>query len=354
MGIWRGTKRQFMNFFKNLNKETNKFGINFPLNEIKFGKSVDFLDVTLYLDEENNIHYKGYSKPTDAKRFLNPLSFHPQHVFKSVPMSQMIRTFNRNSEQESLNAELIELKNDLVKSGYKAEVLDELEIDLRQKRSNPLEENTTTETPNQNTLTFPIYYFDGLNEFKKLIYGLGEDLTSIMGEVKIVFAIKKGKSIGNSIVKNRSLCIELNENATNQRCNAGGCLQCPLVVNTNTMTINNKILRIPNNLNCKTNNAIYLWKCNICDKENCYFGRTTQKGHKRTNGHRNCFNNGNFSKSALSMHATDKHPDSIRLDNFEIAIVKQVSPRNLKREEFRFIDKYRTKCLGLNRYKTLI
>ena len=54
------------------------------------------------------------------------------------------------------------------------------------------------------------------------------------------------------------------------------------------------------------------------------------------------------------MHARDKHPDNINLGNFEIAIIKQVSPRNIKREEFRVIDKYRTKCLGLNRYKTLI
>ena len=53
------------------------------------------------------------------------------------------------------------------------------------------------------------------------------------------------------------------------------------------------------------------------------------------------------------MHTKDKHPDNMILDNFKIAIVKETSPRNLKREEFRMVEKYRTKLLGLNRYKTL-
>ena len=48
----------------------------------------------------------------------------------------------------------------------------------------------------------------------------------------------------------------------------------------------------------------------------------------------------------------NKHPENMSLENFEIAIVKQVPPRRLKREEFRYIEKYRTKTL--DRYKTLV
>ena len=96
-----------------------------------------------------------------------------------------------------------------------------------------------------------------------------------------------------------------------------------------------------------------MWKCSICDKQNAYFGRTTQRVHQRTNGHRNCFNNEDFQKSAWSMHAMDKHPENMDLKNYNIAIVKQATPRTIKREEFRFIDKYRTEVLGLNRYKTI-
>ena len=77
IGIWRGTRRSFENFVKRLNKETNKYGINFQINEIEFGKSVNFLDITLYINENNRIQHKSYMKPTDAKHYLGPQSFHP-------------------------------------------------------------------------------------------------------------------------------------------------------------------------------------------------------------------------------------------------------------------------------------
>ena len=46
---------------------------------------------------------------------------------------------------------------------------------------------------------------------------------------------------------------------------------------------------VPWSLNCKTLNVIYLWKWKLCHDE-CYFGRTPQKCHVWTNGHRSCFN----------------------------------------------------------------
>ena len=60
-----------------------------------------------------------------------------------------------------------------------------------------------------------------------------------------------------------------------------------------------------------------------------------------------------WEKSAIPMHAKDMHQTQFSLDNFSISIVKKVSPQQLRREEFRFIDKYRTIPLGLNRYKVL-
>ena len=51
------------------------------------------------------------------------------------------------------------------------------------------------------------------------------------------------------------------------------------------------------------------------------------------------------------MHAKEVHQEEFSLSNFSVAVVKKVSPQQLRREEFRFIDKYRTIPLGLNRYK---
>ena len=129
-------------------------------------------------------------------------------------------------------------------------------------------------------------------------------------------------------------------------------MQCPLINNENTLILNDEIVRIPSHLNCKAKNIIYMWVCKLCVKKEAYFGRTTQECHDRTSGHRSCFTTeGKWDKSALSMHAKEVHQTTFSLDIFTVSVVKKVSPQQLRREEFRFTDKYRTITHGLNRYK---
>ena len=89
----------------------------------------------------------------------------------------------------------------------------------------------------------------------------------------------------------------------------------------------------------------------MCEGKEVYFGRTTQKCRNRTSGHRKSFNEEKSDISALSMHAREVHQTTFSLDIFNIAVVSKVSPQRLRREEFRYIEKYRTNSLGLNRYK---
>ena len=349
IGIWRGTKRSFDSFVNQLNKEASKLGIKFPVSEIQFGRSIDFLDLTVYLDEDNTIQYKGYTKPTDAKRYLNSKSFHPKSVFKSIPFSQMIRTIENNSREETRTTQMNDLVKHFENSGYNRQKLQELKEKAIGK--------TTTRNPtesynnNNNTLVFPVYYFDGIEQFKSMVWELQDDIKQLIGNTRIMFTLKKGSSIGNTLVRNKALCMENPSNSTNQKCNAPGCQQCPLVNTEQKMTINDINISIPRSLNCKTRNVIYLWKCKLCRTNECYFGRTTQKCHSRTNGHRGCFKDDKWEKSALSMHAKDMHDPNFTLDNFNISIIKKISPHHIRREEFRFIEKYRTIQLGLNRYK---
>ena len=197
IGIWKGTKRTFISFLKKLNKETNKYGINFPIDEAQFGKTVHFLDVTFFIDENNVIQYKSYTKPTDSKRYLRPQSFHPKTIFESVPYSQMIRTLERNSTAQTKAAEMDTLKKDFVKSGYSSAELQKIEMRAEEQAG---QEATIDETE---TLTFPLFYFDGINKLKKIISDFSTELQQIVGETRIVMAIKKNPSIGTNLLKTK-------------------------------------------------------------------------------------------------------------------------------------------------------
>ena len=79
------------------------------------------------------------------------------------------------------------------------------------------------------------------------------------------------------------------------------------------VVVNNKSIPIPKSLNCKFKNVVYLWLCNLCTRKEAYFGRTIQQCRDRSSGHRKCFNELNWKKSALSMHAKDRHKDNFSL-----------------------------------------
>ena len=132
-------------------------------------------------------------------------------------------------------------------------------------------------------MVFPVHHFEGIKEFKKVLFGLKTEIQALIGEeTRIMLALKKSSSIWNSVVRNKQLSI-LNF-VTSQRCDIPGCHQCPLTNDQSRLTINNELVRVPINLNCKSKNVIYVWLCKICAE--AYFGRTTQESHDRTSGHR--------------------------------------------------------------------
>ena len=345
IGVWRGTKRSFINFVTQLNAETMKYGIKFPINEIQFGRSVHCLDLAAYLDDNNIIHYRGYAKPTDAKRYLNPNSFHPRSVFNSIPFSQMLRTVRNNSKEETKTVELNQCMAHFEASGYSTSKL----VELKEKAVNKAT-TIDTSSDDRDTLVFPVHFFDGVSEFKEVVRSLDTEINQLIGDTRIMFALKKGSSIGNRVVQNKQLSFP-NSTSDDQHCKSRGCRQCPLVNGSTSVVINGNTLYIPRHLNCKSRNIIYMWICKLCREKETYFGRTTQECHNRTSGHRGCFDQEKWDKSALSMHAREVHQMQFSLDIFTVAVVKKVSPQRLRREEYKFVEKFRTNAMGLNRYK---
>ena len=130
----------------------------------------------------------------------------------------------------------------------------------------------------------------------------------------------------------------------NQKCNAQNCQQCPLINTSDQITVNKMTVRKQKNLNCKSRNVLYLWQCQLCIEDDSYIGRTIQKSHERTNTHRSCFTDeSKWESSALSMHAKSVHPIYFDLSYFNITLWKKISPQRIRREEFKFMDKFKTK-----------
>ena len=183
-------------------------------------------------------------------RYLNPMSFHPQSVFNSIPFSQFLRTLRNNSNNQTRNLELEQCLEHFVSSGYHREKLQTLK--------NKALQNFPTQNLSSNeleTLTFQVHYFSGIAELKTLLHSLDREMRQLIGDTRVVVAMQKGSTIGNNVVRNKQLSMP-SASADSQRYGGRGCMQCPLMNNEKTLVVNDNVVRIPSHLNCKAKNII--------------------------------------------------------------------------------------------------
>ena len=102
-----------------------------------------------------------------------------------------------------------------------------------------------------------------------------------------------------------------------------------------------KNVKLDYRCDCSTNCVIYIYMCNICkENESFYTGQTVNSCKMRANGHRSCFTEKLYKKSALSHHIFKDHPEhfSKKLSNYSLGVIKTTSGSGLKRAEDYFVE----------------
>ena len=99
-GIWRHDEDSLTRFHTHVNQQHPKIQAT-----LSFGKSVNFLDLTIYL-EDNRLGFKLFCKPTDSHMLLPTNSHHPNHTFKGIVYGQILRLATRSSSRAEFDASL--------------------------------------------------------------------------------------------------------------------------------------------------------------------------------------------------------------------------------------------------------
>ena len=87
--IWEHSKEDFYKFVKILNSHHPSITVKAELSS----ESMHFLDTVVYkqTDLRRQAHTKVYLKPTDTLELLHKKSHHPNHTFKGLIKSQILR-----------------------------------------------------------------------------------------------------------------------------------------------------------------------------------------------------------------------------------------------------------------------
>ena len=114
--FWRGSEEQLIEFVNFLNTfhPTIKFkcvkGTNYNFETRK----VDFLDTTLWVDDEGFIQSTLYSKPSRVVQYLMPSSSHPSHITKNIPYSLAYRLLRIECTPAFFEKNLLQLEKELL------------------------------------------------------------------------------------------------------------------------------------------------------------------------------------------------------------------------------------------------
>ena len=82
--------------------------------------------------------------------------------------------------------------------------------------------------PSTTNIVFPVHHFFEMPQLKVVLKDIETDIQALLGPTKVVVASKKGRSIGNRVLRNSAICRTPGEDKSDrvQKCNAPQCLTC--------------------------------------------------------------------------------------------------------------------------------
>ena len=126
------------------------------------------------------------------------------------------------------------------------------------------------------------------------------------------------------------------------------CSACPYIKEGNAIKLNDKMWKITSNVNCETQNSIYVIECNIDSCKKRYIGESERKLRERITEHRGYINN-NMKNMATGHHF---NLPGHSIDNLTITIIEKVRKNDTlyrkEREKF-YIRKFNTFYNGMNK-----
>ena len=352
--IWEHGEEELKEFIKKLNEyhPTIKFTAEWSKEEISF------LDVKVSL-KEGDIKTDLFVKSTDTHQFLEPTSCHPYHCKKGIPYSQALRYNRICSDNVNFDKRCNELEGWLLEQGYNEKMVRSQILKAREKSRENLLENVNTRSSEQK-LTFNITYYPVFQNVRNILEELhillapDKEHRKVFPEIPVV-GFRNGKSLKDHLV--RAVLPKINKSFGSEPCGKSRCQVCNYISTTDRFTTktSGETFKIKDGpLNCDSDKVLYLLKCNVCDEEAPYVGKSYTKFRLRFNNykskHRSFRKGNNKQVPQKRFHSHYSQHDHDGIDNWSFTLIEQCDTHEqLKQRETFWQHRLKTFYpLGLN------
>ena len=249
--VWDHGRENLNTFLDVLNSHHPNVKLTANIEEL----SNDFLDVTIFkgpqFHSKEKFDTKVYFKPTDTHQLLHKASFHPKHTFGGILKSQIMRFYRICSQKSDFDAACSLLFKALKGRGY-----------------------------SERTLRFI----------------KSQTLKSILSG-----ALIKPPVLGPEPEPEAEYSVE--------KCDSGDCLTCSSVIECYELASNTTkfVYKIRQNLNCKSQNLVYMIYCCECEKQ--YIGETKRTLRRRAYEHKRDIEHFETRNTTVSRHFNTRSCD---------------------------------------------
>ena len=296
---------------------------------------INFLDVTV-MEKGNQLITDLYVKPTDTYQYIHASSCHVSHCKKSIPFSRALRLNRIVSVNAFFDKRCNELEVWLKERRYSDKLVRGQIIKARKfSRSEVL--NKRKRVGNNSRLAFNITYNLVLSKLKNvlseihLLLRLDREHGKVFEKMPTI-AFRRTKSLKDVLVRAKVAPIEKKKGSC-RSCGGTRCEICKHVVTTATFRSFSTKREYCNNLNCLSNNVVYLFSCEACSKQ---YIDSAESFRSRFNNyksaHRYFVKENTVKQGSFHAHVEDdKHHG---MSDWEITLIDQTeSVDNLRRRE---------------------
>ena len=114
--IWKGTEDDLKKFLSEINEVHHSIKFDYELSK----ESVNFLDCKVSVSG-NRLSSSVYTKPTDRTSYVHAKSYHPKSTKEAIAYGQATRLRRICTKETDFWEAADQLRDDLVKRGYKEE-----------------------------------------------------------------------------------------------------------------------------------------------------------------------------------------------------------------------------------------
>ena len=293
--------------------------------------SVNFLDVSISVNEDGSLTTDLYTKPTDTHQYLRANSCHPNHTKRSIPYSQSLRILRICSNLDTARLRCKELTDYLVKRGHnRSKVSSQVERAISN-FTNPV---PTPSTENQSRLFFTVQFHPGLPDIKGILQKYlpllhqSETMKSAVPTTPVM-SFSQPPNLGASLCRAKLRQPQTNDNPPARCCAKKRCKLCDILICSDTIksTANGRTFKCRNmDTTCDSEWIIYVAHCPSCELQ--YVGQTNNF-RLRMNGHRSDFKLYTSGKSnKMDNKLFYDHLKGHNKDYFRVQIVDKVATRH--------------------------